>query len=470
MASYTTMARKKRSNPPADPVVDEVASYGSNADEVLDNGRRLLRKGQALLTLTPIASNVARYEQMADEISATVIEIADGNYSDDDRASEIEELTNSMAILLTNMESKFKSPSATPAVPTSPTIYTPATRPQYNFPAFEGSRAEYHGWTLRLARYIQSEQPPQSAVYRWLKYEITPGLPITYRSQLEDATTAEEYLQTLKRIYGSAEAALELAHKKMGKLTSFKTGQPEDTLAFFNELREMTSELNFLDVTFPDQVQAPSQAILCRCNMEKVRGKLNAETDAKLVDLIMEEGDFCPPKKIFSLLLSLEEVTCKKAHLALATDKTDHQRSKDKAKPDTGQAKSVKAARQRQPSPRRQSPQRGQKHQSDPTASQKVREAFCRVCEASEHGTFNRSCPLAQGRDPDILDKLAARKVCTRCVRPQETCQRTTCNGGFNTRDGNFVNTDCKTCKYNGNPVNAHLCGHDGENQAPVQQ
>jgi len=128
----------------------------------------------------------------------------------------------------------------------------------------------------------------------------------------------------------------------MGKLTSFKTGQPEDTLAFFNELREMTSELNFLDVTFPDQVQAPSQAILCRCNMEKVRGKLNAETDAKLVDLIMEEGDFCPPKKIFSLLLSLEEVTCKKAHLALATDKTDHQRSKDKAKPDTRAGKKCK--------------------------------------------------------------------------------------------------------------------------------
>lgn len=159
-----------------------------------------------------------------------------------------------MEELTTKMGLKFCPPSATPAVPTSPAIYPPAKRPQYAFPVFEGSHAEYHGWTLRLARYIQSEQPPQSAVYRWLKYEITPGLPITFRSQLGDATTADEYLQTLKRIYGSAEAALELAHKKMGKLTSLKTGQPEDTLTFFNELREMTSKLNFLDVTFPAQV------------------------------------------------------------------------------------------------------------------------------------------------------------------------------------------------------------------------
>ena len=464
------MARKKRNNPPADPVVDEVASYGSNADELLENGKQLVRKGQMILRLPPTASNKTSHDQIIEEISTSMMEIANGDYTDDDRSGEIDELVAEMEELTTKMVLKFCPPSATPAVPSSPAIYPPAKRPQYAFPVFEGSRAEYHGWTLRLARYIQSEQPPQSAVYRWLKYEITPGLPITFRSQLGDATTADKYLQTLKRIYGSTEAALELAHKKMGKLTSFKTGQPEDTLAFFNELREMTSKLNFLDFTFPDQVQAPSQAILCRCNMEKVRGKLNAETDAKLVDIIMEEGDFCPPKKIFSLLLSLEEVTCKKAHLALATDKTDHQRGKDKAKPDTGQAKSVKAARQRQPSPRRQSPQRGQKHQSDPTASQKVREAFCRVCEASEHGTFNRSCPLAQGQDPNILDKLAARKVCTRCVRPQETCLRTTCNGGFNTLDGNFVKTDCKTCQYNGKPVNAHLCGHDGENQAPVQQ
>lgn len=83
------MARKKRSNPPADPVVDEVASYGSNADELLENGKQLVRKGRMILRLLPTASNKTSHDQIIEEISTSMMEIANGDYTNDDRSGEM---------------------------------------------------------------------------------------------------------------------------------------------------------------------------------------------------------------------------------------------------------------------------------------------------------------------------------------------------------------------------------------------
>ena len=131
-----------------------------------------------------------------------------------------------------------------------------------------------------------------------------------------------------------------------------------------------------------------------------------------------------------------------------------------------GAGKNSKTAKQRQPSP-----QCGQQRPTASTAGKKATQPYCRLCETSEHNTFNKECPLAQGRDASILNKLTARKICTRCVRSSEICQARTCDGGFHTRDKNFVRTDCKTCKHNGKPVNMYLCGHDvGEQAATAQQ
>lgn len=451
-----------------DPVADEVASYGSNADEVLESGRRLVRKAQALLNLPPTASSMEKYEQLETEIVNTVMGIADQSYVDDRHADAIENLSGDLSAFLANLEQKFGAPAAPPTIPAPPAYQQPPARPQYVFPMFEGGRAEFHSWMQRLARYIDLENPPQDIVYRFLRNDLLPKLPGVYRGQLEDAATVADFLEALRRIYGSAEAAMERAHKKIEALPNFKSNRPEHVLDFFNSLREVTADLKFLDATFPNEVQLPSESILCRCNIEKIRKKLNRETDDKLIELMMGAGEFCAPKQTYELLLSLEEITTKKARLTLASDPpsshNNNEGHKEKPKHSKGQAKSVKAARQSQPSP-----QRGQPHRPDPTAGKKTIQRFCYTCEADDHGTFSKLCPLARGRDPGILEKLAARSVCLRCVRPQKFCQEKPCNGGYRPKDGSFVETDCKVCKFKGKPINRQLCSHAESEQPPAQ-
>ena len=190
-------------------------------------------------------------------------------------------------------------------------MHLPPTRPIYLFPTFTGNRADYHAWAQRLNRYLEIEQPPEHAVFRWLRYDVTAALPTTYRNQLEDAASVEDYLACLQKIFGSARAAMDLASKKIPALTSCKSNAAEDVLSFFNGIRELATELRFLDMTFPDARQPPSEAIICQCNIDRIRGKLNQELDNELVKGILNQGDYCSPTTTFQLLLQLEDEACK---------------------------------------------------------------------------------------------------------------------------------------------------------------
>ena len=131
------------------------------------------------------------------------------------------------------------------------------------------------------------------AIYRWLRYELAPKLPVAYQTQLQRAASSAEFLQVLERILGNARSAIDGACDRLDKLPSFKNNRATDTLEFFNQLRAIWLDLNYLDEAFPDPQQPPSSAILCTCNMKKLRGKLNHDVDAQLVNFILIEGKYC---------------------------------------------------------------------------------------------------------------------------------------------------------------------------------
>jgi len=77
--------------------------------------------------------------------------------------------------------------------PQTPVVQHPAVRGPYNFPPFLGGRQEYHSWRQQLAEYVAVEQPPEMAIYRWLRYELAPKLPVAYQTQLQRAASSAEF-------------------------------------------------------------------------------------------------------------------------------------------------------------------------------------------------------------------------------------------------------------------------------------
>ena len=129
-------------------------------------------------------------------------------------------------------------------------------------------------------------------------------------------------------------SSIDGACDRLDKLPSFKNNRATDTLEFFNQLRAIWLDLNYLDEAFPDPQQPPSSAILCTCNMKKLRGKLNHDVDTQLVNFILNEGKYCAPKTEFGFLMRLADVACNKAHLSLASagpSKPDQPQGKHKS-------------------------------------------------------------------------------------------------------------------------------------------
>lgn len=474
------------SNPsPAPEGSGDIEQQPEEVKEFIARGNPLIRVGNALIKRAGIKQDNPRYTETVDGITNLLMDL---ELCDDSTVVDHADIHNLIAELQVVENKLTQLFSSTPAVAVAP---PPTQQPQqtfpprniYHFPSFNGAREHYHPWSSQFEQYVESEHPPEEAILRFLKIELTPNLPSEYHSQVQFSQSSGEFLSALDRIYGNAMAALEAVREKIANLPDFSQNKsPDQLLRFFDQLFVINADLHYLDKTFPDTLQLPSHNILCVCNMKTIRAKLNGEVNDLLINQIVRYGRFCPAVAEFKMLLDLADDAKSKAHYLKANNGVSGNQHQNKK--DITQIKSTKSHKNRRsPSPRRRSPspQRNSTSRSpSPPKSSSTQQSSricqrkfaCSFCGDSEHGTFDPNCPLSRGRDKTLITKLQKKRICLRCVLPLHVCERAPdrCDGThFIAGADTVIKTDCEECSVAGKPINWAICGHIKKASSPKQ-